>query len=256
MRGTRGRWWVVGVAAVLCAAASLGCGKNDPFAPPTDRVRVLFIGNSLTYGNDLPLIVEELAEAAGEKPLEAVDISQGNTALSDHWFHGLALEQIRKGGWNVVVLQQGPSALEANRDSLRMFTQRFAAEIRKVGARPALYMVWPEQRRFFDYDRAVESYTLAAQDVNGMLFPGGEAMRLVRERDETLPLLASDGYHPSELGSYLVALTMFGIIYDRPPVGLPARLELRSGRTIAMPGTTAALLQSAAADANERFGRR
>lgn len=252
----RDAWRAIASAVVLCVASALGCGGRDPAAPPSDRVRVLFIGNSLTMQNDLPLIVEAMAREAGEKPLEVEDASEGGTALSDHWFAGRAVALIRRGGWNVVVLQQGPSAVEANRDSLRMFTQRFAAEIRRVGARPALYMVWPEQRHVFNYDRAVESYTLAAADVNGMLFPGGEAMRAARNRDETLPLLQSDGYHPSELGSYLVALSMFGLLYDRSPVGLPARLALRSGHNVVVPDATALLLQAAAAEANEKFGRR
>jgi hypothetical protein len=236
----------------------LACkNENDPMAPPTDRVRVLFIGNSLTYGNDLPQIVEALADSAGVKPLEVVDISVGNTAISDHFLFGQAREVIRRGGWNYVVLQQGPSALPANRDSLRMFVQRFATEIRRVGARPAIYMVWPMSDRFFDYDRVVESYTLAATDVDGLLFPGGEAMRAARTRDETLHLLASDGYHPSELGSYLVALSMFGMLYDRSPVGLPPAVRIRgTGHAITIPAQTAALLQSAAAEANEQFGRR
>lgn len=243
---------------LLCAAAGYGCkDEQGPGAPPpTDRVRVLFIGNSLTFANDLPKILEAIADSAGVKRLETVDISVGNTALSDHYLFGRARNVIRQGGWNYVVLQQGPSAVPANRDSLRMFVQAFATDIRSVGATPAIYMVWPMTERSFDYDRVVESYTLAATDVDGLLFPGGEAMRAARARDASLPLLESDGYHPSAMGSYLVALSMFGILYDRSPTGLPARFETRDGAIVTVQPQIASLLQNVAAEANERFGRK
>ncbi|HKG94756.1 MAG TPA: SGNH/GDSL hydrolase family protein [Gemmatimonadaceae bacterium] len=241
----------------LYAAGALGCKKEGgPTAPPTDRVRVLFIGNSLTSANDLPGILDALADSAGVKPLEVVNISMDNTALSDHYLFLSARSVIQQGGWNYVVLQQGPSSRPANRDSLRMFAERFATDIRRVGARPALYMVWPAAENAADYDRAVESYTLAADDVDGLLFPGGELLRAALARDATLPLLSSDGYHPSPMGSYLVALSMFGILYDRSPVGLPPRVVTRQNVSVTISTPTATLLQEVAADGNERFGRR
>jgi hypothetical protein len=217
--------------------------------------RVLFLGSSLTYANDMPYIVRALARAAGEA-LEVGVVARGGASLEDHWNDGGALRRIAEGGWSVVVLQQGPSSTPANRENLRQLTRRFAAPIRRAGARPALYMVWPGADRLAWFDEVRESYTLAAADAEGMLFPAGEAWRAVWRRQPSFQLYRRDGVHPTPAGSFTVALSIFGILYDRSPVGLPARVRLRGPSFAQVPPAIAPLLQEAAAEANERFGRK
>jgi hypothetical protein len=214
-----------------------------------ERLRVLFVGCSLTYANDMPAIVRDLAQAAGEK-LEVAQATRGGATLADHWKHGGALREIKAGGWDVVVLQQGPSSTPENRQNLRQWTRRFAEPIRKAGARPALYMVWPTLNRFAFFDQVRDSYRLAAEDVDGMFFPAGEAWRAVLRRDPKVTLYKRDGLHPSPAGSLTVALSIFGILYGRSPVGLPPRAFAK------VPPALAPLLQEAAAEANEQFGKR
>jgi hypothetical protein len=237
--------------AVLLLAGAAACGSQSTTGPQLigEGRRVLFVGNSLTYVNDLPGIVQALADSAGGDKLAVETVAGPNLALVDHWNEGTARREIARGGWELVVLQQGPSSVEANRDSLRIFTERFAAEIAKVSARPALYSVWPTIGRQQDFPRAIESYTLAASDVNGLLFPVASAWLAAWQRDAGLQLYASDGLHPSATGSYLAALVMYARILNRSPVGLPARLRIRSGAVIAVDPQTAALLQQVAAAA-------
>jgi len=221
--------------------------------PPEGAKRVLFIGNSLTYANDLPGMVQALAAAAGE-PLHVETVAGADYGLQDHWSAGSARRAVERGGWNVVVLQQGPSALPESRALLIEYARRFAARARQVGARPALYMVWPSAQRSGDFDRVSESYRLAAEDVGGLLFPAGEAWRAAWRSDPGLPLYSADGFHPSAAGTYAAALVIYGGLYGRSPVGLPAQLRLRSGATVAIAPAAAALLQRAADEANAAFG--
>lgn len=244
----------LGRAAAACSALLLAaissCGSAPPAAGPYpvgDGRRILFIGNSLTYVNDLPGILQALADSAGGDRLVVETVASPDFALVDHWNEGKAARRIADGGWEIVVLQQGPSSVEVNRDSLRLFTARFATEITRGSARPALYSVWPTSSRRHDFARAIESYTLAAADVNGMLFPVASAWLAVWERDPNIQLYGSDGLHPSLSASYLAACVMYGRLFNRSPVGLPARLRLRSGATITIEPRTATLLQEAAA---------
>ncbi len=127
-------------------------------------------------------------------------------------------------------------------------------EIRASGATPALYMVWPSEARFNDFDRVVESYKLAADEVKGILFPVGQAWREAWKRDANLALYSKDRFHPSVTGSYLAALVIYEKLFNRSPVGLPASLKLRS-RTpdkIELPKEQARLLQGAAIEANKK----
>ena len=235
------------LAVIVATAAACSGNSVDPRGVGDGR-RVLFIGNSLTYVNDLPGIVQTLADSAGGERLVVAEVTGPDMALVDHWDTGDAQREIARG-WDVVVLQQGPSSVEINRDSLRMFAARFATEIARVGGRPALYSVWPTESRRQDFARAIESYELAAADVNGLLFPVAEAWLEAWERDATIELYSSDGLHPSVAGSYLAALVMYARLLGATPVGLPATLRLRSGATIAVDPAVAAVLQQAAADA-------
>lgn len=208
--------------------------------------RILFIGNSLTTANGLPQLVSSLANAAG-RASSCETVAFGNFSLEDHWQQGDARKAIARGGWSAVVLQQGPSALPESQALLRQFTRRFDAEIRRAGARTALYMVWPSLARRQDFDGVSRSYTNAASDVRGLLLPVGDAWRTAWARDPALALYGPDNFHPSPMGSYLAALVIVHKLLDVPPIGLPAP----SG----IPDAMAKLLQQAAADTIARAGR-
>lgn len=108
--------------------------------------------------------------------------------------------------------------------------------------------LWPQRDRAFDFQRSMESYTLAAQDVNGILFPVGAAWLAAWRRDPGLALYASDGLHPSPAGSYLAGLVIHAVLSGHSPRGLPPRLRLRNGSTMAIDPPLATLLQEAAAE--------
>jgi hypothetical protein len=226
-----------------------------PPQPAAAARRILFLGSSLTYANDMPAILQALAHAAGLR-LEVEVVARGGANLEDHWNQGAARRTIAQGGWSHVVLQQGPSSTPANRENLRQMTRRFAAPIRQAGARPALYMVWPGPDRLAWFDEVRTSYTLAAEDVDGLLLPAGEAWRAVWSRRADVKLLRRDGVHPSPIGSWTIALSMFGMLYDRSPAGLPARVRLAGGGWVQVPAPLAPLLAEAAAEANAAWGRR
>jgi hypothetical protein len=237
--------------AALCAVPwLLSClGSTSPSVPEGPGDGILFIGNSLTYWNDLPLIVQAVFDTAGGDRYEVGMIAAPDVSLEDHWNDGAARSHIERGGWEIVVLQQGPSSLPDSRLLLRDYVTRFSGPIKAIGARPALYSVWPSRLRQGDFDRAIESYTLAAADVGGILFPVATAWRATWRRDSTIVLYEPDGLHPSVAGSYLAALVMYGVIANKTPVGVPAQFRLRDGRSLSIPPPLAALLQAAAAEA-------
>lgn len=232
------------------AAPPIATAPARSNTPPPNALRVLFIGNSLTASNDLPAIVQALAEAGRQRPLWYEPQVHMGGSLEDQWEAGQALHTLRTGKWDVVVLQQGPSSLPESRKNLLEWSGKFANEIRSVGARPALYQVWPESNRPQAFDQVCESYRLAAKEVDGLLFPVGEAWRAAWRRDPKLQLY-SDSLHPTPAGSYLAALVMYQRLFNASPIGLPAKLQLKgdSGGIIDLPADRARLLQEACAEA-------
>lgn len=208
---------------------------------------MLFIGNSLTEVNDVPSIVEALSRAGGH-PLFVDSVTFGGVSIEDHWNRGTA-QRVESGGWKYVVLQQGPSSLSDSRANLREWTKRFDTVVKAQGGTTALYAVWPEAARRNVFQQVSDSYRLAAQDVSGIFLPAGDAWLAAWRRDASLPLYGSDQFHPSEMGSYLAALTIYGGLTGASPVGLPHRLTLRTGSTLEVPASKAPLLQDAAAEA-------
>lgn len=197
------RWILL---ALLVYPTGPGMGGADPAV--SDELRILFVGNSLTYSNRLPERLGTWLNARDGSPAVVESIARPGHGLQDHWPDRRTRKRIREGDWDLVILQQGPSATKG-RASLFKFSKKFAETIRSAGARPALYMVWPARARSFDFDGVSESYAMAAEQVDGVLFPVGDAWRQAWVRDETLALYGSDGFHPSPLGSYLAALVIY-----------------------------------------------
>lgn len=239
------------------ALFTLGCGggnPTDPGPPPSGNgPAILFIGNSLTFFNGMPTILEGLFELGNAGPVSIGMEAFPNFGLEDHWIRTATRDRIGQGGWDVVVLQQGPSATEG-RPSLLSFSELFADEIRANGGEPALYMVWPAESRFFDFAGVSDSYSTAADLVDGMLFPAGEAWLDAWAIDGSVPLYGTDRFHPSVFGSYLAALVMYQQLSGQDPRDLPALIPAPSG-TIVMSEERAQSLQEAAFAANADHAR-
>ena len=231
--GRLGYWAICAIWVLAGGVATRGQAPTP--LPASATARVLFVGNSLTLTNDLPATVAALAKAAGRQ-IQSETVAFNDFSLEEHWAQGEARARIARGGWTFVVLQQGPSALPESQVLLREFTKRFDAEIRRAGARTALYMVWPSRDRFGDFDGVSKSYTTAANDVGGVLLNAGDAWRAAWKLDPTLALYGPDHFHPNDAGSYLAALVMVNRLFGISPTGLPS---------LGLPVETTKLLQRA-----------
>lgn len=231
----------------LAAGAIIGCGGRGPSEPQLigEGMPILFIGNSHTYVNDVPGILQALAESTGDK-IAVMSLAQPNVALIDHWNGGNTEREILAREWKFVVMQQGWTPAGVCQDTLRLAAARFEKAIRSAGAQPALFQIWPPSNRPGQWQGTIESYRLAAKDVNGVLFPVAEAWREFATRDNTSLYL--DGLHANGAGSYLAALVMYARIFDKTPFGLPRELTTRSGLGIVIPAALAEVLQQVAAD--------
>ena len=204
------------MAGTAAACLTLVLAARLAFVQPAP-LRLLFVGNSLTYIND---VVAETGRRISA-PFSSSRSSRRIWSLEDHWHQGDARRAIARGGWDVVVLQQGPSALPESRALLIDCVRRFDREIKKAGAATALYMVWPAQARRGDFPGVSRSYAAAARAVGGRLLPAGDAWREAWKQDARLALYGPDAFHPSLMGSQLAALTIFQALTGQPPTALP-----------------------------------
>jgi hypothetical protein len=184
----------------------------------TSPLRVLFVGNSYTYVNDLPRILQTLAVEAREPRLPEVQaITPGGQTLAGHWAGGKAVDAIRKGGWDYVVLQEQSTRPIKAPDSMLVYGRRFIDEVKRAGARPLLFLTWARDSQPETQGALTAAYQRLAVETGAEVVPVGTAWQHVRAERPGLRLFLADGSHPSPLGSYLAAAVFYGVLYGRTP---------------------------------------
>jgi len=249
----RWRTLLTSTLALGLLAATGACqdaGAPKPQQPAS--LRVLFIGNSLTYTNNLPGTLAGVARTAGDE-IDVEMIARPDYALIDHLTNNSGAEAaIRRGGWDVVVLQQGPTTVPINRDSLVLWTRMFDSIIRPTGARTALFMVWPAGASAQGFNAVRMAYQDAATAVHGTFLPAGAAWQIALERDSALALYGPDNFHPSPLGSYLAAITIYEKLTGHDARQLSG-YAFMNGAALNVPTATVRRLQEAAHEADTRY---
>jgi hypothetical protein len=197
---------VVGLALFSSALAQ---------TPSGDLVRVLFLGNSLTAGNDVPGLVQEMARQQGVI-IECVGVAPGGYDLSDHWNAGHA-SMLTSGMYDVLVLQQGPSTQADSQVHLREWTVHWAGEARRHGLQPALYMPWPVRTQTNGFALVSQSYRNAATAADIRVFATGESWQQALQANPNLGLYSSDDFHATPAGSFLAAMVIGRGLFSLDP---------------------------------------
>ena len=221
---TRRRFVYLVAAALVCISP---CTLRAQNATPGKTIRVLFIGNSYTYYNDLPQTLQSMAQAAS-KPvkIELGTELEGGATLQRHWSER-TLELIRSGRWDYVVLQEQSLAPIESTEQFIEYGKRFVAEIRAAKAQPVLYLTWARQRRPETQEQLNQAYQRLARETQALLVPVGPAWQEYQRLDRAAQLYDDDGSHPTPLGSFLAASmfyrTLFGM--QAPARFTPSRVS-------------------------------
>ena len=216
--------------------------------------RVLFIGNSYTYCNDLPAMVAQLATAGG-KSVDVHHVTTGGVTLEWHTQNEATLDTLHNGAWNFVVLQE--HSIRPIQDTPKMFqaTGILQSLIAPTGAQTVLYMTWARQHFPETQAGLARVYTVLAQQIGARVAPVGLAWEAALLADPSLALYQEDRSHPTSLGSYLAACVFYATFFSESPVGLPAKLTTAGGEVLVdIPEMQAQLLQSVAWDVVRRLG--
>lgn len=239
----------------LLLLLSFAAPSRSAAAPPARKeVRILFIGNSLTYVNELPTELQAVAKA-GYPDLPAVHCEQvtvGGATLRRHWDEGKALEKIKAGGWDYVVLQEQSQTPIVNRGQMFEYAKKFDEAIGQAGAKTVLYMTWPSRKKPDDLAALASAYRDLGKELGAEVVPAGEAWRESEKQSPAIDLYAADGVHPSPAGSYLATCCFAEVLWGEPHKPLPRRIAggdgpNRDGRVLVdLPEEQARRLQEAA----------
>jgi hypothetical protein len=225
-------WWLLGEGNALREVRSAKKG-----------LRVLFVGNSFTYVNNLPDQVRQLAEAAGEElPLLAVQEAPGGCTLRGHWENGKVLKLLEEIRWDYVVLQEqsqiGSFSREQRSQEMVPYARQLDAKIRSRGTRTVLFLTWgykegdrrnvPGDSYAAMQERLEQGYRELAGELAAQVAPVGLAWARARALKPELELWAGDGIHPSLPGTYLTACVFYAVLYGRDPRGIAFTAGLKA----------------------------
>lgn len=200
---------------------------------------VLFIGNSMTYFHDMPTaIFEPMAKAAGFD-VRVQSITAGGRFLWENLQREdetalavkAALAPDKAGSYDYVILQEGMPDLYTNTERFYGAVRSLAAQIRSLGAKPALYARMGNQRGNPELDdpectyENVYSAIVAAHEAMSreLEIPVAWAVSAVHDlngREIDFDLYAPDQSHPSYAGSYVAALTIMAVVFGVDPASL------------------------------------
>ena len=232
--------------AILCLIlCSCSFTTNCSDAQDTSCIRVLFIGNSYTFVNDLPGTFAKLARSGGHK-VEVGMSAQGGWRLADHVGSAETLNLLNSARWNFVVLQeqsQIPSVLQVRNQEMYPAARELAQKIKEIGATPIFFITWahriemPENGMNNYESMQIQinyGYMEIAQDLNAPVAPVGLAWSIAVKEHPELELWQEDGSHPTEQGTYLAACVFYAVIFHETPEGLgyQAGLSRQNAKTI------------------------
>lgn len=193
-----------------------------------ETVKVLFVGNSYTFYNELPTMVTELAGSGGAR-ISASTIAIGGAWLADHVRNPEVSTALNAGEFDVVVLQEqsmAPADPQVARDSTYPAAARLAGMAASAGTRIVFFQTWGHrggnrQVGHGTYESMQDALTSTYADLAvryaGEIAPAGEAWRTHLLSGSRVPLHDHDGSHPTPSGSYLAAATIAATITDLAP---------------------------------------
>jgi hypothetical protein len=195
--------------------------------------RVLFVGNSyMYYNNSLHNHVNRIASSFDpvlQKAIQYKSATIGGAPLDHHNIVHLTTP----GSLGVkqpfeLVIMQGNSTdamADGSRAKFREKVLEFSAVIAKQGGKVALYMtpahVKPSKSATPDMTaKTADMYVEAGNEAGALVIPTGLAFEeAYRQRPDIKLHQDYDGSHPTVLGSYLAACTVYASVYGKSPVG-------------------------------------
>ncbi|MDR1381067.1 MAG: succinylglutamate desuccinylase/aspartoacylase family protein [Tannerella sp.] len=222
----RGRISIVSGLLLLLVIQASGASADK------DTIRILFIGNSYTFFNDMPVMVRKLAEDDGQK-VEFDMIAPGGWTLKRHLGNDTLIRTIKKGGWDYIVVQEQSRAPALDSVEFDVYPAARAIDSLRAICNPAarliFYMTWgrkdgdktacptfPELCTYKGMQkRLTDSYLEMTYRNNAWCAPVGIAWQRIRNGRGDIELYDSDGSHPSLHGSYLAANVIYAVIAQK-----------------------------------------
>lgn len=188
-------------------------------------LRVLVVGNSLTYTNNLPGLLRALADTQDDGPtISTTTYVLPGADLAWHWRNGTVAKAIDQGHWDALVLQERGGILACLADSQHRGEpeclassrahRQFAELAGKKGIRVVLLGTWgPDATWQGNLDRGLRS---VARSTRAAPVFAGTLLRAYASSHPKQSLFTDASLHPTLSASLIVAASLYRELAARP----------------------------------------
>ena len=168
-------------------------------------MKVLFVGNSHTYFNDMPeLFARFMEKTTGEKP-EVVMLAYGGRDYDWHLREYTSLRfNLMYGGFDYCVLQQAAHPYPPVETTLKTGAEMIEL-CHRCGVKPVVYMTWAEKRFPENQQKMIDTCEKLAEENDVLLAPIGRIWQKVQQSRPDIELYHTDGEHAGPYGDFLIA---------------------------------------------------
>lgn len=197
-------------------------------------MNVLFIGNSFTHMNSMPVMFEKLAISKNIK-INVVMSAKSNHTFEMHSLRPDLYTDINKAKWDYVILQGFSRELSYGEEHIDTavipYFQKIVDTLYKNNpcVKLLLYMTWGYENGYAymneigtyeDMSASIESgYRYLAEKYDLAIVPVGNVWKEVRKNYPEFNLYQKDEHHPTKTGSYIVASSFYSAIFRSSPEG-------------------------------------
>ena len=175
-------------------------------------MKVLFIGNSHTYFNDMPALFADMCEALSGERADVTMLAYSNRTLDWHCREYFSIRfALLYGRYDRCVIQQFGHPMPP-REKTEPFLDRLVALCRSVGTEPVLYMTWAKKNEPEQAARISALYRALAEKYQTSLAPIAELFDTLQKTHPDIELYWRDGSHASPYGTYLIAATLAALL--------------------------------------------
>ena len=174
-------------------------------------MKVLFIGNSHTYFNDMPGLFKEICAENG-MDVHVTMLTKGGMGLDYHAKEEQTRFNILFGEYDVVVLQHTAHPM-GDLDEMRKGAEKIAGWCREAESRVVLYQTWTEKGDEKSQDHMSKVYFDLGALLGADVAPVGDVWQKTRIEHPDKNLYFTDGAHASPEGSALAARVIFETMF-------------------------------------------
>lgn len=174
-------------------------------------MRVLFIGNSHTYYNDLPERFRQICVSEGV-PVEVTMLAHGGKGLDFHRNEPEVRFNILYGNYDWVVLQHLAHPFD-NEPLMFEAAKEIDRYVQQTCAKKLLYMTWSEQENPQGQERMTNAYRRLGRELGATVAPVGVAWWECQRQYPDIGLFDTDRRHATPLGSSLAACVIYEAMF-------------------------------------------